>query len=253
MMDAVTMLALRGIPLVQPGDDLSAVIAAALDREGIALQVGDVLVVASKIISKAEGRYVALASVTPSERAAALAEQTGKDPRVVELVLQESVSVSRVARNVLVVEHRLGFVSANAGIDQSNVEDGDARVLLLPVDPDRSAQQLAERLEERTGVRPAVVISDTHGRPFRLGNIGVAIGVSGMQALVDLRGREDLFGRKLMISLQGYADMVASAAHLLTGEAGEGRPVVLIRGLTLPEGEGSAQDLNRAPQQDLYR
>lgn len=253
MSETVTMIALRGIPLVQPGDDLSAIVVEALERSDLMLQPQDVLVVASKIVSKAEGRYVALDSVTPSERAVALAAQTQKDPRVVELVLRESTSVSRVAPNVLVVEHRLGFVSANAGIDQSNVEGGDQRVLLLPVDPDASARQLADKLHARTGIRPAVVISDTHGRPFRLGNIGVAIGVSGMRALVDLRGRDDLFGRKLMISLQGYADMVASAAHLLTGEAGEGRPVVLLRGLTLPDGEGSARDLNRPSEHDLYR
>lgn len=253
MSAAVTMIALRDIPLVQPGDDLSALIAAALARAALGLQPQDVLVVASKIVSKAEGRYVALDSVTPSERALVLAAQTQKDPRVVELVLRESKSVSRVAPNVLVVEHRLGFVSANAGIDQSNIEAGDDRVLLLPVDPDASASQLAEQLHALIGIRPAVVISDTHGRPFRLGNIGVAIGVSGMQALVDLRGRDDLFGRKLKISMQGYADMVASAAHLLTGEAGEGLPVVLLRGLTLPQGEGSAHDLNRSAAHDLYR
>jgi coenzyme F420-0:L-glutamate ligase / coenzyme F420-1:gamma-L-glutamate ligase len=171
----------------------------------------------------------------------------------VELILRESVKVSRKAPNVLVVEHRLGFVSANAGIDQSNVNGGEDCVLLLPSDPDASAQRLREQLRDAAGVDVAIIISDSHGRPFRVGNIGVAIGVAGMPAVLDLRGRSDLFGRKLRVSVQAYGDMVASAANLVSGEADEGRPVILVRGLQFPPLEGSAKDLNRAVEFDLYR
>jgi len=249
----LTLTALRGIPLVQPGDDLARLILDALAANDLTLQATDVLVVTSKIVSKAEGRVVALRDVTPGERAHDLAAQTGKDPRVVELVLQESRGVSRVAPNVLVVEHRLGFVSANAGIDQSNLEGGDERVLLLPVDPDLSARVIRQRLLEVTGVAVGVIISDSHGRPFRLGNVNVAIGVAGMPALVDLRGQRDLFRRTLRISIQGYADMVAGAAGLLTGEGAEGLPVVLVRGLTYPDIDGRASQINRPAEHDLYR
>lgn len=248
-----TAVALPGIPLVQPGDNLVQFILAALERAEMTLQASDVLVVSSKIVSKAEGRFVRLAEILPSAAAQHLAAETHKDPRLVELVLQESRGVSRKTKGVLVVEHRLGFVSAMAGIDQSNVDETHEKALLLPVDPDASAQRLRAELQEKTGVDVAIVISDTHGRPFRMGNVGVAIGVAGMQAVADLRGTPDLFGRKLEITTQGYADMVASAAHLLCGEAGEGRPVILLRGLELPVGEGRASDLYRPAHLDLYR
>jgi coenzyme F420-0:L-glutamate ligase / coenzyme F420-1:gamma-L-glutamate ligase len=250
---SMTVTTLPGIPMVQPGDDLSRLVLDGLERAGLSLQAGDALVVTSKIVSKAEGRHVELSTVTPGDEARQLAAETDKDPRIVELVLRESVGISRRARGVLVVQHRLGFVSANAGIDQSNVEGGDDCVLLLPLDPDASAQRLREQLQAAVGMDIAVVISDSHGRPFRVGNIGVAIGVAGMPALLDLRGRADLFGRTLRISVQGYADMVASAANLMTGEADEGRPVVLVRGLRFPLMEGHASELNRPVQQDLYR
>ncbi|MBK9750464.1 MAG: coenzyme F420-0:L-glutamate ligase [Chloroflexi bacterium] len=252
-MTQLTLTALRGIPLVQPGDDLARLILDALAANDLTLQATDVLVVTSKIVSKAEGRVVALRDVTPGERAHELAAQTGKDPRVVELVLQESRGVSRVAPNVLVVEHRLGFVSANAGIDQSNLEAGDERVLLLPSDPDASARAIRHRLLDATSVSIGVIISDSHGRPFRLGNVNVAIGVAGMPALIDLRGQPDLFRRTLRISIQGYADMVAGAAGLLTGEGAEGLPVVLVRGLTYPDIDGRASQINRPAEHDLYR
>jgi coenzyme F420-0:L-glutamate ligase/coenzyme F420-1:gamma-L-glutamate ligase len=252
-LNAFSAFALPGIPVVQPGDDLAGLILDALKRAELTLQAGDVLVVTSKIVSKAEGRFVVLDSVQPSDEAHKLAAQTGKDPRMVELVLRESAAVSRTASNVLVVRHRLGFVSANAGIDQSNVDGTDAQVLLLPVDPDASARQIHERLHAATGVAVGIVISDSHGRPFRLGNVGVAVGVAGMPALVDLRGQHDMFGRVLRISVQGYADMVASAACLLTGEGGEGLPVVLLRGLNFPAEDGHAADLYRPAAQDLYR
>jgi coenzyme F420-0:L-glutamate ligase/coenzyme F420-1:gamma-L-glutamate ligase len=194
-----------------------------------------------------------LESIEAGERAEELARIVGKDPRMVEIILRESRSVSRAARGVLVTEHRLGFVSANAAIDQSNVDDTQAHILLLPQDPDASARRIRETLQQETGVAPAIIISDTHGRPFRLGNVGVAVGIAGMKALLDQRGEQDLFGRELVATVQGYADLVASAAHLLCGEAAEGRPVILIRGLDYPAGEGSAADLNRPAEQDLYR
>lgn len=250
---ALTLIALPDIPLVQPADDLVQLILEALARADLTLQRGDALVISSKIVSKAEGRYVDLPDIQPGAEAHRLAAETGKDPRIVELVLRESRSVSRVAPGVLITRHRLGFVSANAGIDQSNVNGSDDCVLLLPLDPDASAERIRISLWEATGAEIAVVISDSHGRPFRMGNVGVAIGVAGMPALVDLRGYEDLFGRKLKITLQGYADLVASAAHLLSGEANEGRPVVLVRGLSFSEGKGHASDLNRPPELDLYR
>jgi coenzyme F420-0:L-glutamate ligase/coenzyme F420-1:gamma-L-glutamate ligase len=247
------MTALPGVPLVQPGDDLVQIIVNGLTAAKIVLQNGDALVVTSKIVSKAEGRIVELDSIEPRPEAEHLAHETGKDARVVELVLRESQGISRKAPNVLVVHHRLGFTSANAGIDQSNLESSDARVLLLPLDPDATAQSIRTRLLEWSGADVAVVISDTHGRPFRLGNVGVAIGVAGMPALLDLRGQDDLYGRKLRISVQGYADLVASAAHLLSGEGNEGRPIMHLRGLDFPAGDGRASDLYRLPEQDLYR
>jgi coenzyme F420-0:L-glutamate ligase/coenzyme F420-1:gamma-L-glutamate ligase len=247
------MTALPGIPLVKPDDDLAQLILDGLARIDLNLQTGDVLVVTSKIVSKAEGRIVELNSVVPGEEALGLAETTHKDPRIVELVLRESQSISRAAPGVLVVRHRLGFVSAQAGIDQSNVDGSEDRVLLLPLDPDASARALRDCLRERTNADVGIVISDSHGRPFRMGNIGVAIGAAGIPALLDLRGNEDLFGRVLRISQQGYADMIASAGNLLTGEGNEGRPVILLRGLPFPAAEGSAKELNRAPEQDLYK
>jgi coenzyme F420-0:L-glutamate ligase/coenzyme F420-1:gamma-L-glutamate ligase len=244
---------LPGLPIIRPGDDLALLIAAALESAATGLQPNDVLVVTSKIVSRAEGRFVHLDSMTPGEEARRLAGITGKDARMVELVLRESVAVVRAAPNVLVVRHRLGFVSANAGIDQSNVDGGDEVALLLPQDPDQSARQLRARLETLTGVAPAIVLSDSHGRPFRLGNVGVAVGAAGLPALRDLRGQPDLFGRPLKISLQGLADEIASAANLLSGEGAEGLPVVLVRGLHFAVDDGRAADLVRPPEFDLFR
>jgi coenzyme F420-0:L-glutamate ligase / coenzyme F420-1:gamma-L-glutamate ligase len=245
--------ALPHVPIIEPGDDLVAIILDVLRASDIDLRSGDVLVISSKIVSKAEGRFVTLADVQPGDEALRVAEITGKDPRLVEIVLRESTQVSRVAKGVLITEHRLGFVSANSGVDQSNVDSSHARALLLPADPDGSAERIRQALENASNVSIGVVISDTHGRPFRLGNVGVAIGASGFQALVDHRGERDLFGRELVATVIGYGDMLASAAHLVTGEGAEGLPLVLIRGLHLPPGDGHASDLNRTRQQDLYR
>ena len=250
---ALQLLALPGIPLVETGADLAALIMAALARAGLELCDGDVLAISSKIVARAEGRSVMLSSVQPGAEALERAAVTGKDARMVELVLRESRSISRQAQEVLISEHRLGFISANAGIDHSNVGGDEDEVLLLPQDPDASAADLRARLGALGGAAPGVVIMDSHGRPFRLGTVGVAIGVAGLPALLDLRGRTDLFGRELRISMQGYADMIASAAQLTGGEAAEGRPVILLRGLQYPPQDGHASDLLRPPDRDLYR
>ncbi|MCY4019492.1 MAG: coenzyme F420-0:L-glutamate ligase [Chloroflexi bacterium] len=245
--------AIPDIPLIQPGDDIASIISDRALAAGLPLAEGDVLVVSSKIVSKAEGRQMALAAVSVSSAAAELAAETDKDPRLVELVLQEATLVSRARRGVLVTQHRLGFVSANSGLDQSNIESGDDSALLLPLDPDASASDLRDALREALAVEVGVVISDSHGRPFRVGNVGVAIGVAGIAAVRDLRGRTDLYGRKLEVTQQAHADLLASAAHLLCGEADEGYPAIVIRGLDVAAAPGSASDLNRAPEHDLYR
>lgn len=250
---SLTITALDGIPMIQRGDDLPSIILNALTYNDLTLRDQDVLVISSKILSKSEGRSVDLTTVAPREEAYRLAETTDKDPRIVELVLQESQGVSRAARGVLITRHRLGFVSANAGIDQSNVGLGDETVLLLPLDPDTTAAAIRHHLETAFGVRIGIVISDSHGRPFRMGNAGAAIGLSGLPALLDLRGQEDLFGRVLRASVMAYADLIASAAHLVCGEANEGRPVVLVRGLQFDETTEGADVLNRPPEFDLYR
>ena len=245
--------AIPDIPLIETGDDIVAIMLDKARAAGIGFQEDDVLVVSSKIVSKAAGRLVSLQSVQASPRAVALAAQTDKDPRLVELILSESARVSRKRRGVLVTQHRLGFVSANAGIDQSNIESGDDWALLLPLDPDEEAQRIRQQIRQRLGLRVAVLISDTHGRPFRVGNVGVAIGAAGLPTLKDLRGRSDLYGRMLEVTQVAYADLVASAAHLLCGEADEGLPAVILRGLDVSGAAGSAADLIRAPEHDLYR
>lgn len=244
----VELIAPEGLPRVAPGDDLAALIAP-LD-----LVDGDVVVVAQKIVSKAEGRLVRLADVTPSPRAHELAAITGKDAPYVELVLRESREVIRAVRGVLIVEDRRGFVMANAGIDQSNVDGGDS-ALLLPADPDASARTLREALRERTGRDVGVVINDSWGRAWRVGTTGTAIGVAGLPGVVDLRGRPDLDGRTLRITEIGLADEIAAAASLLMGQSDEGRPVVIVRGLDVASmrRDGSGAELLRKRAQDLFR
>jgi coenzyme F420-0:L-glutamate ligase/coenzyme F420-1:gamma-L-glutamate ligase len=249
------LVALAGVPLVRAGDDLAAIVVDALAVSSERLQDGDVVVIAQKIVSKAEGRTVRLAAVTPSARALALAREIDKDPRLIELILAESNSIVRQRRDVVVVEHRLGFVMANAGIDLSNVEQGDAddTALLLPVDPDGTCARLRGALEALTDARAAVIINDSHGRAFRNGTVGVAIGVSGLPALADLRGRPDLFGRRLRITEVAAADEIASAASVLMGQADEGRPIVLARGFPVSPGDGAAAALVRPSRLDLFR
>lgn len=250
------LTALPGMPLVQPGDDLAALIMAGLDRANIVLRSGDALVVAQKVVSKAEGRYAALASVEPGAEARELAEKTGKDARLVELILRESVRVVRHRPNLLIVQHRHGYVLANAGIDASNVEpdpEAGERVLLLPEDPDRSCRDLRRRLRETTGVAPTVIINDSLGRAWRHGTIGTALGAAGLTTLLDLRGATDLFGRTLRVSQVGLADELAAAAALVQGEAAEGTPVALIRGMAPEAADQQAADLIRSEDEDLFR
>jgi coenzyme F420-0:L-glutamate ligase/coenzyme F420-1:gamma-L-glutamate ligase len=248
----LALTALPGIPHVQPGDDLARLIVAGLERAELSLEPGDVLVVTSKLVSKAEGRIVDLATITPSLRALRVARITRKDARLVELILRESTAISRMRGEVLIVRHRLGFTLANAGIDLSNVGGGEARVLLLPENPDDSARRLREAISARAGIAPGIVISDSHGRPFRIGTVNVAIGLAGIPAVWDQRGNRDLYGRVLRVTVTGLGDEIAAAAGLLTGQAAEGLPVVLVRGLRLPSGEGRAADLVRAVEMDLY-
>jgi coenzyme F420-0:L-glutamate ligase/coenzyme F420-1:gamma-L-glutamate ligase len=249
----LSLTALPGIPHVQPDDDIPRLIIASLESCELALVPGDILVITSKLVSKVEGRFVDLRTVTPTPRADEIGCLTNKDPRLVELILQESTHVSRMRGEVLIVRHRLGFTLANAGIDHSNVgKGGEDWVLLLPEDPDASARRIRESLRTLTGIAPGVVISDSHGRPFRIGTVGVAIGLAGFPAIWDMRGQRDLFGRVLRVTVTGLGDELAAAAGLLTGQGAEGLPVVLVRGMQLPPGEGRAADLVRPVEQDLY-
>ncbi len=227
----------------------------ALDTDRLRPRAGDVIVVAQKIVSKAEGRTVDVATVTPSPAAEKLAAEIGKDPRLVEIVLSESRRVVRSRPNLMIVEHRLGFVMANAGVDQSNVApaDGIQRALLLPVDPDASAEALRVKLSARFDVPLAVIISDSFGRAWRRGTVGVAIGAAGLPSLIDLRGQPDLFGRTLEVSIIGFADEIAAAASLLQGQAAEARPVVLVRGLDWSAPDAPARELLRPDSEDLFR
>ena len=251
----VSLVAVPGIPTIRAGDDLARILGDALGAAGLQLQRNDVLVVTHKVVSKAEGRYVSLADVTPSPRARELAAATGKDPALVEVILSESREVLRFRPGLIVVEHRLGMVIANAGIDQSNVpHDGDGeRVLLLPEDPDASSAALRAALEARFGAALAVVVNDSVGRAWRNGVVGLALGAAGLPALLDLRGQRDLEGRALRVTQVGLADQIASAAELLMGEADEGRPAVLVRGLEWQGAPAPASALIRDRATDLFR
>ena len=247
---------LDGVPMIAAGDDLAAIILTALKSADCTLLASDVLVLAQKIVSKAEGRTVDLRTVTPSPRAVALGKETDKDPRIVELILAESTEVLRCRPGVLIVAHRLGIVLANAGIDRSNVERSDTGgddVLLLPRDPDGSCAALRRTISTAAGVDVGVMIIDSIGRAWRNGTIGTAIGVSGLPGLLDLRGTPDLFGRALETTEVGLADELAAAASLVMGQAGEARPVVLARGLGYGRRDGTARELIRAREKDLFR
>ena len=253
--NAVEILAVPGIPLVRKDDDLVRLIGDGVVRGGIVPRDGDVFVLAQKIVSKAEGRTFDLAAVQPSAAAIELAGRIQKDPRLVELILSESARVVRARPGLLIVEHRLGLVMANAGVDQSNVASPDApqQVLLLPVDPDRSAATLRNRLSQEFGVSVAVVINDSFGRAWRRGTCGVAIGAAGLPALMDLRGSPDLFGRTLQVSITGFADEIAAAASLVMGQGAEGQPVVVVRGLAWRGPDNAASELLRPAAEDMFR
>lgn len=255
MNSQLTITALQGVPLVKEGDDLAAIARAAYGATGLSPADGDVLVVAQKIVSKTEGRLVEVSTVAPSPAAIALAAEVNKDPRLVEIVLSESRRIVRHRPNLMIAEHRRGWVMANAGIDHSNVgpQDGTERVLLLPVDPDASAEALRRSLRAATGRRIAIIISDSFGRPFRCGTVGIALGAAGLPALIDWRGHPDLFGRILEVTETAFADEIAAAASLVQGQAAEATPIVLVRGLSWSAPDRPAAALVRAPENDLFR
>ncbi|HTQ33234.1 MAG TPA: coenzyme F420-0:L-glutamate ligase [Stellaceae bacterium] len=255
MPNRVEIIGLPGVPMVQPGDDLGALAISALVDAAIAPEPDDVLVIAQKIVSKAENRFVDVSTMIPSAEAEALAAQTAKSAKFCEVVLSESKRIVRQRENLIIAEHKLGWVMANAGIDHSNVApgDGNERVLLLPLDPDASARAIREELVSSYGVPIAVIISDSFGRPFRRGTVGIALGAAGLPSVIDWRGHPDLFGRALEVTETAFADEIAAAASLVMGQANEAMPMVLVRGLswTAPEADGAA--LVRPPEHDLFR
>jgi coenzyme F420-0:L-glutamate ligase/coenzyme F420-1:gamma-L-glutamate ligase len=250
----VELLALETLPRVMPGDDLASLILAACDREDVGPLPDDVLVVAQKVVSKAEGRIVRLAEVESSPEALRLAQISGKDPRIVELILRESEEIVRCAPNLIIARHRLGVVLANAGIDQSNIGAGDdaEEALLWPLDPDASADRLRREIAQRHGTKVAVIVNDSLGRAWRKGTVGAAIGLAGLAGIVDLRGHADLYGHKLRSTEVGQADEIAAAASLVMGQADEGRPVVIVRGLSYDQRAASAREIMRERKLDLF-
>lgn len=256
--ERLTLTALRDFPLVGTGDDLPELILAALDRNAIVFESGDVVVVASKVVSRAEGRFVDLGRLEVSPAARDLATRVGIDERVVELVLRESVEISRTGHGVLIVKNRLGIVCANGGVDLSNAQPLEAApgsgpwAIALPEDPDRSAVRLQKALSDRSGTAVGVILSDSLGRPFRLGSVGAAIGLAGVPAVWDQRGSTDLFGMRLEHTMTAFADQIAAAADLVAGQAGERRGVVHVRGLRFAPKDHTARELVRPPELDLY-
>ena len=253
----LTLAPLSGIPLIRQGDNLADIVLKALQENNIVLKDNDILVFAQKIVSKAEGRAVNLVTVKPSKRATELAVQTEKDAHLVELILEESNEVLRTRPGTIIVEHKLGFVCANAGIDHSNVagtgNEAEEWVLLLPAEPDRSAEQIRAEVASKTGKQTGILIIDSHGRAWRNGTVGIAIGIAGLPGLQDLRGQPDLFGFSLRITQVGVADELAAAASLAMGQAAEGTPVVHVRGFPYPLRDGSLKELIRPKEQDLFR
>lgn len=248
------VLPITGLPEIVAEDDLAALLTARLTDAEPGLQPGDILVVTQKIVSKAEGRSVDLANMVVSAEALALAKEVNKDPALVELVLRESSTVVRKAPNILITRHRLGHVMANAGIDASNIGNGKGgNVLLLPLDPDASAVRIADAAMARFGFRPGVVISDSFGRPWRMGTVNVAIGVAAMPAIIDQRGQPDRDGRIMQMTMIAVGDAVAAAAGLAMGEGDEGIPAVIVRGLRLTAAHQSSRAIVRPVDEDLFR
>ena len=251
----ITYTALPGIPMIEPGDDLAEIVTEALRQSDIALESGDIIVIAQKIVSKSENRYVDLTTISPSGRARDIAAVVDKDPRHVETILSESQEVLRQRAGVLIVVHRLGFIMANAGIDQSNIEHsaGSERVLLLPFDPDGSCLRLKAHFDNAFGCETGVIVNDSFGRPWRNGVTGVALGAAGVPSLQSLIGKPDLFGRQLRVSEVAVADELAAAASLVMGQSDEGFPVVHVRGYASRAPERNAQALIRPKHLDMFR
>lgn len=263
-MPSLTLTPLQNIPIIRQDDNLADILVDSLRSSNVQIANDDILVIAQKIVSKAEGRMVNLAAIKPNARAIELAKQADKDARVVELMLQESNEVLRIRKGTIIVEHKLGFVCANAGIDHSNVAppppEGDVSkaraeeyVLLLPENPDQSARNIREQIKQKTGMNIGVMIIDSHGRAWRNGTVGICIGLSGLPALIDERGWKDLFGYTLKITIVGVADELAAAASLMMGQAAEGTPAVHVRGFPYPLGEGSLKEIIRPKEQDMFR
>jgi len=250
-MDRVEIIGIKGIPLVKHGDDIGKLIVEAAKRQGLQIKDGDVLVVAQSIVSKSEGQVINLSQVTPSPFAVEVSRQVNKPPQLVEVILREAKRIVKM-RHVIITETRHGFICANSGVDESNVSGG-GYVTLLPSDPDESARKIRNTVLKLTGANVAVIISDTHGRPFREGAVNVALGVAGMKPLWDRRGDRDLFGYTLRSTIVAVADEIASAAELVMGQADEGIPAVIVRGYKYIEGEGSGKDLVIPPERDLFR
>jgi coenzyme F420-0:L-glutamate ligase/coenzyme F420-1:gamma-L-glutamate ligase len=251
MQPTIQIIGLRGLPLVQKGDDVAYEIVKAAKEEGIPLANHDVIVIAQKVISKAEGRVVDLKTVTPSAKAETIAKTSSKDPRHVEAILRETAKIIRMKAAHLIMQTRHGFVCANAGVDRSNVETEDS-VVMLPTDPDRSAREIRRKIKELTGADVGVIISDTFGRAWRIGQVNVAIGVDGLRPIIDYRGSKDMFGYVLSVTQMAVADELASAAELVMKKS-DGIPVVVIKGADYVRGPGSARDLIRPEEEDLFR
>ncbi|SRR5579885_439674 len=255
MANSATYFAVPGIPLIAPGDNLAAIIISALKTAQFPLVANDVVVIAQKIVSKSENRYVRLSDVQPSAQALKLAEETGKDARYLEVVLSESEEIVRYRSNIVIAAHRLGYVMANAGIDQSNIEhaNGEERVLLLPQNPDGSAAELKTAFDKAFNTNVGVIINDSFGRPWRNGVVGVALGVAGIPSLLDMIGAPDIFGRKLQVTEIAVADEIAAGASLLMGQAAERQPVVVVRGLSFSAAARPASALIRPRERDMFR
>lgn len=253
----LTLTPLCDIPLVQPGDDIARLVSSAISQSKLELMDNDIFVITQKVISKAENRFVNLSTIEPSAEAIAIALQTEKDPRFVELVLRESSVVMRTRPGTLIVEHKLGFVCANAGIDHSNVQslggNPEDWVLLLPADPDLSARKIRSSLEIEFSKKLGVLVIDSHGRAWRIGTVGTSIGFSGIPGIVDLRGQPDMFGYHLRVTQVAAADELAAAASLLMGQAAENIPVIHVRGFPYDLREGSFKELIRPADLDLFR
>ena len=247
----IQIIGLNKIPLIKQGDDVAEHIVKASREDGVQLETGDIIVIAQKIVSKAEGRVVSLDSINPSDRAKEIAKTSGKDPRHVEAILRESARIVRQKDAHLIVETKHGFVCANAGVDKSNVENENS-ITLLPSDSDKSARKIRERILKLTGADVSVIISDTFGRAWRIGQVNVAIGLDGMSRIIDYRGQKDMFGYILNVTQMAVADELASAAELVMKKR-DGIPAVIIRGFDYTPSKGSAKDLVRPTEEDLFR